>query len=123
MGYPMGYGESAYMSHEKPHAGSTYQGVSQASRTQVMFERDISTARARGADVSAAIHAEWLSNIALRKGNRPEAMREFARAERDLDNRELSHYSCQNNRLRAKGMTEALNAADMHPNTSATTAY
>jgi hypothetical protein len=130
---PVGSGVSSYMSHEAPGDTSTENAPptlgaatkqeQKANRMEVKLERDITAARARGANVAAAQHQKWLGSIALRKGDRSEAMREFAKAEHDLSSRQLSNYSAANNRLRAKETSQTPNAANMHSNTSATTSY
>jgi hypothetical protein len=128
---PIGAGESAYMSHEQAqHASNGPTSLSaktreeeQANRMEVSLERQIVAARARGADVAAAQHQKWLGSIALRKGNRSEALRDFTKAQHDLSNVRLSNNSAQNNHLRAKETDQTPNAVNMHPNKSATTAY
>jgi hypothetical protein len=128
---PVGAGEAAYMSHEnvrhRSEAPSSLhteiKEEEQANRMEVMLERQIDAARARGGDVAAAQRERGLGSISLRKGRRREALSYFANAERDLNNQRLSDNSIQNSRLRVKETDQTPNAVNMHPNSSASTTY
>jgi hypothetical protein len=101
----------------------------QARRTEVMVQRDIVAARARGLNVATAQHQKWLGSIALAKGDRNTAMRCFNHAENDLRKAgyRVSRNGVQLNdnrtNLNANETDQTPNAANMHPNTSARTAY
>jgi hypothetical protein len=131
---PIGSASSDYMSHEghTPPTVSTPASTreeTEARRTEVMVQRDIVAARARGLNVATAQHQKWLGSIALSKGDRATAMKDFNHAETDL--RKAGYKMSENgvrlndNRtnLNANETDQTPNAANMHPNSGANSAY
>src|SRR4051794_17530017 len=89
---PVGSSSSDYMSSESPSAAansgpsgtSATNNETQLRSTEVGLERDITTARQNGKNVSKAQHQKWLGSMALAKGDRVSAQHHFQRAKHDL---------------------------------------
>jgi hypothetical protein len=98
-------------------------------RKEVAVQRDIVAARAHGLNVATAQHNKWLGSIALAKGDRDTAMKDFNRAENDL--RKAGYRMSENgvqlngsrSNLNANETDQTPNAANMHPNSGASSAY
>jgi hypothetical protein len=134
---PVGAASSDYMANEGRN-GARNSSISgpgasnsetRARWLETKVERDIVAARANGMNVAKAEHHKWLGSVALSKGDRSGAMRHFDLAENDLNStgfrtgRGNQQYSNSRTNLNAHETNQSTNAANMHSNRGANSAY
>jgi hypothetical protein len=134
---PIGAASSDYMANEGAHGAknssmsgpAAINSETYARSLETEVERDLVAARTKGINVAKAQHHKWLGSMALSKGDRPGAVRDFQRAENELraEGFRVSGNGLQANdsrtNLNANETSQDPNAVNMHSNRGANAAY
>jgi hypothetical protein len=104
---------------------SATQSEKQLRAREVALERDIMATRAQGTNVSQATHEKWLGSMALKKGDKIDAMQHFDRAAKHLALARAGDSSTSRSRtsLHANETNQPDGATNMHSNRSSTSVY